>query len=153
LPFGKWDERPVHLLWPWASSNSNVVVIGWRYWNKKQQKLSCLSVYDLEAVKKPNSDPGSHLLYTLLFETSIECFEMNERQIAFKGRDHKCKRSVTVLNFGNFNFVERKSSALKENPKDYEDFKMKIIYDPYVDSYPFHELNCVCPAINKLNLN
>ena len=52
--------------------NSNVKAIGWIYSNENlSSKISHLSVCDLEAVKKLNSDPGSHLLYTLQFKFDI----------------------------------------------------------------------------------
>ena len=97
--------------------------------------LSCLSVYDLEAVKKRNSDPCSHLLYTLQFKFDIHSFVMDETRIALIGIHYKSKlgtdwkQSMMVLNFANF--AERKSVDLKKNPQENEDFKMKIIYDPF----------------------
>ena len=119
----------------WASSNSNVMAIGWL--NKKNSETwSHVSVYNLEAVKKPNSDPGSHLLYTLQFQYNIHSLVMDETRIALIGSNYTSKlttgtkQSMTVLNFANFNFAERKSFDLKKNPEDNEDFKMKIIFDP-----------------------
>ena len=102
------------VMWPWVCSNSNVVVIGWKKWNKKI--LSCLSVYDLEALKEVNSDPGFHLLYTLQFQFDIDSFVMDDTRIALSGKDDKYNQSVTVLNFANLNFAGRKSSDLKRNP-------------------------------------
>ena len=125
----------------WASSNSNAMVIGWKYWNmKKYATFSHLSVYDLEAVKNPNSDHGSHLLYTLQFQFDIRSFVMDETRIAFIGSHYRSMlgtgvKLMSVLNFANFNFAERKSSDLKKNPEDNEDFKMKIIYDPFFDPF------------------
>ena len=103
----------IYLLDTWARSNSNVVVIGWGYWNK--ERLSCLSVYDLEAVKKRNSDPCSHLLYTLQFKFNIPSFVMDETRIALIGYDAKYKKSVTVLIFANFAFDERKTHRMLVN--------------------------------------
>jgi hypothetical protein len=72
LPFRQEDERNVEMcLFRWASSNSNVIVIGWHYSKDWLNIASHLSVYDLEAVKKPNSDPDSYLLYTLQFNFHI----------------------------------------------------------------------------------
>ena len=148
-------------MWSWVCSNSNVVVIGWKYQNKKMS--SYLSVYDLEAVKKPNSDPGTHLLYTLQFKLDIHIFVMSETEIAINGEDYLHKKSVTILKFANFAFDERKThgmlvntsksgkapgfikkiknkrgrnSGLKQNPETNGNVKMKIIYYRRVDSYP-----------------
>jgi F-box-like len=130
LPFRKEDKRIARLLWSkWASTNSNVMVIGWKYSNDSSGILSHLSVYDLEAVKKPNSDPGFHLLYTLQFEFNMSSFVMDEKLIAFNGSEGKDDQFVTVLNFANFSFAERKSSDLKENSEADENVKMKVIYD------------------------
>jgi hypothetical protein len=74
-----------------------------------------LSVYDLEAVKKPNAGPGSHLLYTLQFKFDIHSFVVNESEIAFCGDGSPW--CVTVLKFANFSFAEQKSSDLKKNRK------------------------------------
>jgi hypothetical protein len=90
----------------------------------------------LEAVKKANSDPGSHLLYTLQFQFDMSSFVMNENEIVLMGNDGKNNRSVTVLKFANFNFDERKLSSLNENPEVNEDIKMKVILGPYVDCDP-----------------
>jgi F-box-like len=136
LPYRKEEEGSVRLLDRWASSNSNVIVMGWNYYKKMSSiVLSHLSVYDLEAVKKPNSDPVSHLLYTLQFQFDIETFVMNESVIAFNGRVGK--DSVTVLKFANFNFAERESSDLRENPQDNEDVKMRIVRDPCVSFFSY----------------
>ena len=102
-----------------ASSNSNAMVIDWKCSNKNKQWLSQLSVYDLEAVKNPNSDPGSHLLYTLQFQFNILNFVMDETRLALIGKyslGTDPKRSMMVLNFAKFNVAERKSSDLKKNP-------------------------------------
>ena len=135
LPFRKEDK--IFVEWTCASTNSNLMVIGWKYSKKIASILSHLSVYDLEAVKQPNSDPGSHLLYTLQFQFVIENFVMDETRIAFSGKDGKNKRSVTVLNFANFGSVERKPSDLEENPEDNEGVKMKIIYDSSFDPWSY----------------
>jgi F-box-like len=118
-PFGKEDDhvRP----WPWAASNSIVMVIGWKYSTESSGTLSHLSVYDLEAAKKQNSDPGCHLLYTLQFQLDIEKFVMNESEIAVSVTNGTNNRFVTVLKFVNFGFAERKSFALQENPEANED--------------------------------
>jgi hypothetical protein len=114
------------------------MVIGWKYWNKKRSEmLYHLSVYDLEAVKNLNSDPNSHLLYTLQFQLDTDSFVMDESEIAFIGEDGKNHLFVTVLKFVNFGFVKRESSNLKEkNCEAKEDIKMEIIYDPCVESFP-----------------
>jgi hypothetical protein len=134
LPFRKEDGRFVRLLWTWALTHSNVIVIGWKY-SKDRCRVSHLSVYDLEAVKKPNSDPGSHLLYTLQFQFDICKFVMNENVIAFSEYHRPNNSSVMVVNFAN-GVAERKSSDPKENLETNEDVKMRIIYDPCV-SYPY----------------
>ncbi len=97
--------------------------------------MSHLSVYDLEAVKKPNSDPDCHLLYTLQFQLNVDKLVMNETRIAFNGKDGN-NRFVTVLNFANFSSAERKSYDLKENIEANENVKMKMSYGPCVESYP-----------------
>ncbi len=139
LPF-RIEDVPFIEMWdPWASSNSNVMVIAWKYTNKEsRRKISHLSVYDLEAVKKRNSDPGRYLLYTLQFQLDVEEFVMNEREIAFSGNaNFYWSWHVTVLKFANLSFDERKSSDFKENSEANEDdFKMRIVYDSCVDSYP-----------------
>ena len=134
LPFRKEDGRYVEFMYSTASSNSIVMAIGWTYKKDHIWRVSHLSVYDLEAVKKVNSDPGSRLLYTLQFQFNIRSFVMNESVIALMGDDGKFNRLVTVLKFANF--AERKSSDLKEKPEADENVKMKIIYDPFVGSYP-----------------
>jgi F-box-like len=134
LPVREEDERFVHLLWTWASSNSNVMVLGWKFKKEYYRRVSHLSVYDLEAVKKRNSDPGRYLLYTLQFQFDICSFVMDEKLIAFNGVHRSNNPSVIVLNFANFGFAEGKSSDLKENPEANEDVKMKIIYDRCVES-------------------
>ena len=105
MPFRKEDNKFIKLLDTWVSSNSNVVVIGWKYSKDRYRRVSHLSVYDLGAVKNPNSDPRYHLLYTLQFQFDIEKFVMDETRIAFTGMDGKNKRSVTVLNSVNFGFT------------------------------------------------
>jgi hypothetical protein len=137
LPFRKEDKKFVELISTWASTNSDLVVIGWKYSKRITSMLSHLSVYDLEAVKKRNSDPNSHLLYTLQFQIDIENFVMDETRIAFTGKDAKNKQSVTVLNFANFGFAEQKPSDLKEIPGTNEDVKMKIIYDSSFDPWSY----------------
>ena len=134
LPFRKEDGRYVEFMYSTASSNSIVMAIGWTYKKDHIWRVSHLSVYDLEAVKKVNSDPGSRLLYTLQFQFNIRSFVMNESVIALMGDDGKFNRLVTVLKFANF--AERKPSDLKEKPEADENVKMKIIYDPFVGSYP-----------------
>jgi hypothetical protein len=57
---------------------------------------------------------------------------MNESEIAFIGNYGKNNESVTVLNFANFGFAERKSS-----PEAQEDVKMKIIYDSSFDPWSY----------------
>ena len=71
-----------------------------------------------------------------MWKLCIHSFVMNETRIALSGEDYKNNRSVTVLNFANFGFAERKSTTVKENPEDNENFKMKIIYDRCVETYP-----------------
>jgi hypothetical protein len=133
-PFRKEDDHV--RLWPWAASNSTVMVLCWKYSTESSGTLSHLSVYDLEAAKKQNSDPGCHLLYTLQFQLEIEKFVMNESEIAVIGNNDTNNRFVTVLKFANFRFTERKSSASKENSEANEDVTMIVIYDPCVESYP-----------------
>ena len=131
------DEPSAVLLYRWAASNSNVIVIGWRYWNKeKSEILSNLSVYtqvvyDLQAMKKPNSD--SQLLYTLQFQFNINSFVMDESEIVLSGKDGKKNRFLTVLKFADFNFAERKSQSSNGNPEANEGIKMEIIRDPYLE--------------------
>ena len=100
------------LLDSWASSNSNFLVIGWKYWNTQTNSFY-LSVYDLEAVKKRNSDPGSYLLYTLDIHLAIDCFLTNDSQIICYGRDYKNERKLLDINFVNVGLAA--SSALQEN--------------------------------------
>ena len=83
LPFRQEDEQNVKMLIKWASSNSNVIVMGWQYSKDFLNTVPHLSVYDLEAVKKPNSDPDSYLLYILQFKFNIIQLVMNEKFIAF----------------------------------------------------------------------
>ena len=140
IPFQKKDKKFIKLLDTWVSSNSTVIVIGWKYSKNRHRRVSHLSVYDLEAVKKRNSDPGSHLLYTLQFKFDIHSFVMNESEIAFSGEGRSFPWRVTVLKFANFCFAEQKSSYLKENPEAHEDsneeiveMKMKKIINDLVD--------------------
>ena len=72
-----------------------------------------MSVYDLEAVKKRNSDPGSYLLYTLDIHLAIDCFLTNDSQIICYGRDYKNERKLLDINFVNVGLAA--SSALQEN--------------------------------------
>jgi hypothetical protein len=111
----------------WVSANSKVMVIGWKYSKNCFKRVSHLSVYDLEAVKKRNSDPSSHLLYTLQFKFDIHSFVMNENEIAFSGEGGPLGWCVTVLKFANLGFAERKSSYLKENPEVEEDSDEEIV--------------------------
>ena len=127
IPFQSKDKKFIKLLDTWASSNSKVIVIGWKYSRGRFKRVSHLSVYDLEAVKKANSDPGSHLLYTLQFQFDIHSFVMNESEIAFSGEGRSFPWCVTVLKFANFCFAEQKSSYLKENPEVHEDSNEEII--------------------------
>ena len=134
LPLRKEDKQFVESLYTWASTNSNVMVIGWKYVNKKTlETLHQFSVYDLEAVKKRNSNPGRLLLYTLQFQFDIDSFVMDDSRIAFNGNGGNCNRFVILLNF---DFVERESSDLKDNPEANEVIKVKIIYDHYVEAFP-----------------
>jgi len=135
LPIRNEIGRSVDLMCSMVSSNSKFMVVSWKYF-KDPSGTSHLSVYDLEAVKQPNSDPGRHLLYTLQFQFDIEKFVMDETRIAFTGMDGKNKRSVTVLNSVNFGFTQRDSSSLEKNAEVNEVVKMKIMFDPCVDSYP-----------------
>ena len=127
------DGEPCAVLfYRWAASNSNVIVIGWRYLNKeKDEILSNLSVYDLKAMKKPNSN--SQLLYTLQFQFDIDSFVMDESQIAFGGRDDENNQFLTVLKFADFNFAERKSQSSNDNSGANEVIKMEIIRAPYLE--------------------
>jgi hypothetical protein len=115
------DKPFVEVTTNWASSNSNVMVIDWNC----SKTSSHLSVYDLEAVKKPKSDPGSHRLYTLQIRFYISSFLMDETRIACTGLIGKFY--VTALNFHCYSIAKRKSSALKENPEDIENFRIRII--------------------------
>ena len=91
--------------------NSNFLVIGWKYLNKKMMKmLSYLSVYDLEAIKNTNSNPDYYLLYTLEVEFDIESFLMDERRMICYGKNNQYKRNVIVIDFANFGLL----SALKK---------------------------------------
>jgi hypothetical protein len=130
LPVRNETRRSVGLMNRWASSNSRFMVIGWYY--SATRELTNLSFYDLEAAKKPSSDCRCYPLYTLQFQCSVWSFVMDESLIAFYGKDEKGKTIATVLNFANFGFVERKTSDLEE--KQEADGKMKIIFDPIVDS-------------------
>jgi len=102
IPFRSNDKPFIKLLDTWASSNSQCIVIGWKY--SRMWTCSHLSVYDLETVKKPNSD--CHLLYTLQFKFDIHSFVMNESEIAFSGEHDTWDWCVTVLKFTNFSFAD-----------------------------------------------
>ena len=80
-------------------------------------------MYDLDAIKKRNSDPGCFLLYTLQIQIDMKRVVMNGNLIAFNE-----DQSVTVLKFANFGFAQRKPSDLKENPEANEDVEIKIIF-------------------------
>jgi hypothetical protein len=128
IPFHSKDDKFLKLLDEWVSLNSKVIVIGWKYSKNRYRRVSHLSVFDLEAVKKPNSDPGTHLLYTLQFQFDIHSFVMNESEIAFSGsKDPLEDWYVTVLKFANFSFAERKSSVFKENPESHKDSMKRIV--------------------------
>ena len=127
IPFRSKDKKFIKLLDTWVCSNSNVIVIGWKYSKDRSHRVSHLSVYDLEAVKKPNSDPGSHLLYTLQLKFDIHSFVMNETEIAFSGTKSTLDWYVTVLKFANFSFAEQKPSDLNKNPQDNKDSKKEIV--------------------------
>ena len=147
MPFRKEDGRSVQFLDTWASSNSTCVVIGWKY-STMCGMYSHLSVYDLEAVKKANSDPGSRLLYTLQFQFDMQKFAMDDFRLAFNGNDGKNNRYVTVLKFANFGFVERKTSDWEDNSEANEDIQMKMIYDPCVNFPPLDSRKSV-RTLNK----
>ena len=147
IPFRKEDGRSVQFLDAWASSNSTCVVIGWKY-STMCGMYSHLSVYDLEAVKKANSDPGSRLLYTLQFQFDMQKFAMDDFRLAFNGNDGKNNRYVTVLKFANFGFVERKTSDWEDNSEANEDIQMKMIYDPCVNFPPLDSRKSV-RTLNK----
>jgi hypothetical protein len=118
-------------MYRWAASNSNVIVIGWRYLNKEKSKmLSNLSVYDLQAMKKPNS--YFQPLYTLQFHFHIDSFVMDESEIVL-GVKEKNTKFLTFLKFADFNFAERKSQSSNGNPGANEDIKMKIIRGPHLE--------------------
>ncbi len=127
IPFRSMDKRQIKLLDTWASSNSKVMVVGWKYSKDRFRRVSHLSVYDLEAVKNPNSDPGSHLLYTLQFQFDIHSFVMNENEIAFSGEDDTWDWCVTLLKFANVSFAGRKSYDLELNPEANGDYNEEIV--------------------------
>ena len=77
---------------------------------------SYLSVYDLDTIKKRNSDPGCYVLYTFQIQIEMKRIVLHENLIAFKE-----DQSATVLKFANFEFALRKPSDLKENPEANED--------------------------------
>ena len=53
LPIEKRDEPHVSMMGGWASCNSKVIAVGWQFRNPKTLRvLSCLRVYDREAVEK-----------------------------------------------------------------------------------------------------
>jgi hypothetical protein len=101
VQFRKEDGQSVQLLDKWAFSNSNFLVIGWKHSEKSSTEFSHLSVYDLDAIKNPNSSSDCHLLYTLKFQLDVEKFVMNENVIVFNGKHSNGKRYVTILNFAN----------------------------------------------------
>jgi hypothetical protein len=109
MPFRKEDDQIVGLLDTWATSNSKFVVIGWKHSEELSGMWSHLSVFDLDAIKKPKSNPDCCLLYTLDFQFDIEKFVMDENLIACSGWRTNGKRYVTILNFANFDFLKRKS--------------------------------------------
>ena len=124
IPFRSQVDKYIKLLDTWACANSKVLVIGWKYSKNWMSRVSHLSVYDLEAVKKRNSDPRTHLLYTLQFQFDIHSFVMNECEIAFCGEEKSSKWYVAVLKFASF--AERKSSDLEGNSECDEVSKEKI---------------------------
>jgi len=101
MPFRKEDGGSVQLLDLWAASNSKFVVIGWKHSEKSSTELFHFSVYDLDAIKNPNSSSDCHLLYTLKFRVDVEQFVINENVIAFSGEHRNGKRYMTILNFAN----------------------------------------------------
>jgi F-box-like len=123
------NEPSAKLLDSWASSNSNFLVIGWKYWNTRTN-LFYLSVYDLNSIKK-NSDPDSHLLYTLNIQLDIDCFLTNESQIVCYGRDYRNERKLIEINFVTIG-LGPVSSALQEN-REVEDVSIiKIDRSMYI---------------------
>ena len=105
MPFRKEDERIVGFFDTWASSNSKFLVIGWKYSEELSGMWSHLSVYDLDAIKKPKSNSDCCLLYTFKFQFDIEKFVMDENLIACNGCHTNGERYVTILNFANFGFL------------------------------------------------
>jgi F-box-like len=132
LPSRYNTEGSVELMYPWATSNSRFMVIGWKYLIYKTFKISShLSFYDLEAVKKPSSDRSCYL-YTLQFQFELRRFVMDESRIVFTGIPGNDERNVTVLDFADF--VERKTSDLEDSDlEDKPETQMKIIFGPFVD--------------------
>jgi hypothetical protein len=126
--FKEENERTAGLLDTWASSNSNFVVIGWNCWNnKKREILFYLSVYDLDAIKKRNSDPGSHLLYTLDVLLDIRSFLVNESQIVCYGRNFENGEEFFEINFVTTGLVPTSSASQENHDEDDEDaFLIKI---------------------------
>jgi hypothetical protein len=105
------DRSLVSMLRVWASSNENVIVIGWHYVSLKTQSVqSILSVYSREAVVQQQHQPHHSIsfcvypIYNLRLATDmdIEDFEMDETRIAVIGVK-RCrkngKRIVSVLHF------------------------------------------------------
>ena len=80
-------------------------VIGWKYSEELSGMWSHLSVYDLDAIKKPKSNSDCCLLYTFKFQFDIEKFVMDENLIACNGCHTNGERYVTILNFANFGFL------------------------------------------------
>ena len=138
LPVRNETMRSVEFMDPWASSNSRLIVIGWRY-STTVGKFSNFSFYDLEDAKKPSSDCRCYPLYTLQFQFNVWRFVMDESLIAFYGHGDNGE-FVKVLNFTNFGPVERKTSDLQEKQETDEAVEIKIIFDPFVDSLPLD--NC-----------
>jgi len=112
LPLERESDRSlVSMPRAWASSNENVIVIGWHYVSLKTQSVqSILSVYSREAVVQQQHQPHHSIsfcvypIYNLRLATDmdIEDFEMDETRIAVIGVK-RCrkngKRIVSVLHF------------------------------------------------------
>ena len=139
LPFRNETRQSVKLMYHWASSNSKFIVIGWKSYDSSAiLNFSYLSFYDLEAVKKPSSDRRCYL-YTFQFQFELRSFVVDESRIVSKGIHGNDDWNVMVLDFADF--VERKTTNLEDSDledsdlEDKPETEMKIIFDPFVDSY------------------
>jgi F-box-like len=121
-PFPSKNGRDVEFIKKTICVNSKVLVIGWKY---RHEEMSYLSVYDLQAIKNINSNPNSHLLYTLGVPLDVQGFVMNESQIICDTVNSGNYNNLIVINFAKLPF-KGKSSLRKNHPAS-KKIEIKII--------------------------